>query len=150
VVIFTDSESAYKLSKLNDEIIHIMDPEVSEKLEAEAQVLADKILASKLTFHMQGIDQKSIEAIESDIKAEKDSDEWWNIYMASLIASNIKSVENASGQVDEHKFTLEEVLELRGSLSGESWNLLMSTMQKLTLATGYFKGLTDAGFLQKS
>ena len=99
---------------------------------------------------MQGIDQKSIEAIESDIKAEKDSDEWWNIYMASLIASNIKSVENASGQVDEHKFTLEEVLELRGSLSGESWNLLMSTMQKLTLATGYFKGLTDAGFLQKS
>jgi hypothetical protein len=70
--------------------------------------------------------------------------------MCALIAANIVSVENANGEVDERLFSKEDVIELRGVLPGESWDKLVATMQKLTLATGYFKGLSDAGFLQMS
>lgn len=152
VEVYVDVESAYELSKLNEKLINATDTEESEKLEAEAKVLSDKILASKLTFNMRGIDQKHVENIEVESKkkfAEDDSD-WVIDYMCELVAANIVSVTDAEGKIDERIFTGEDVEELRSYLSSEAWDKIVGTMQKLTLATGYFKGLTDAGFLQKS
>lgn len=151
VEIYLDIESAYKLNEINEQISLTADQEVLAKLEAEAKELSDKILASKLLFNMRGIDQKHIEAIEKSTKKNGlDDDEWWIDYMCGLVAANIVSVEDADGNVDERLFEIDEIKELRGSIPAEAWNKLMSTMQKLTLATGYFQGLTDAGFLQKS
>ena len=149
VTVYVDTESAYELSRINDELILIQDPAESAPLEARIQELTDKILASKLIFHMRGIDQKQVELIEKQTRKEE-GDEWLLDYFSGLVAANIVKVENAEGEVDERQFTTEEVSELRWGLPSESWEVLIGTMQKLTLASGYFKGLTDAGFLQKS
>lgn len=152
VEIYVDVESAYELSKLNDTLVRTTDEAEVAELEAKAKELSDKILESKLTFRMRGIDQRQVERIEeaSRKKFEDESTEWVVDYMCELVASNIVSVTDAKGNVDERVFTGKDVEDLRGYLSSEAWEKLMSTMQKLTLATGYFKGLTDAGFLQKS
>lgn len=149
VEIYVDVDSAYQLSKLNEELVLIEDPAQSAPLEEKARELSEKILASKLVFHMRGIDQKQIELIEKQVKNE-DNEEWVLDYFAALVAANIVKVENAAGEIDERPFTMEEVSELRWGLPSESWEKLIATMQKLTLASGYFQGLTDAGFLQKS
>jgi hypothetical protein len=57
---------------------------------------------------------------------------------------------DADGKVDEHVFTTEEMLEMRELVAADSWNVLVENMQKLTLASGYFEQLTDAGFLPRS
>jgi len=152
VEIYVDVESAYELSKLNDTLVQTTDEAELTKLEAKAKELSDKIMESKLTFKMRGVDQKQVEAIEeSSRKKYQDDDNAWVIdYMCELVASNIVSVTDAKGNVDERVFTGKDVEDLRGYLGSEAWEKLISTMQKLTLATGYFKGLTDAGFLQKS
>lgn len=154
VDIYLDVESAYRLSKLNDELIVTIDAKEIEKLEAEAEKLKENILSSKLTFHMRGIDQKQIELLEAQAqernKDNDDDDAWTLDYMCALIAANIVSVTDAAGNVDDSVFTLEDVKTWRETLPAEAWVTLSKTMQQLTLAVGYFKGLTDAGFLPKS
>jgi hypothetical protein len=153
VDVYLDVDSAYKLSKINDQLGSVIDVEESEKLEALVPELVEKINGSKLTFHMRGIDQKQVEAIEEKAKRDNDgeeTDEWLIDYMCALVAANIIKVEYADGSIEEAAMTLEEAKELRGSLPMEAWDRISTTMQKLTLATGYFRGLTDAGFLQKS
>lgn len=156
VEVYVDVESAYELSKLNDKLVQTTDEAELAVLEAKAKELSEKILDSKLTFSMRGIDQRQVERIEESSRKkfegiEDAEDSAWVIdYMCELVASNIISVTDAKGNVDERVFTGADVEDLRGYLSSEGWEKLMSTMQKLTLATGYFKGLTDAGFLQKS
>lgn len=153
VEVYVDVESAYELSKLNDTLVQTTDEAELTKLEAKAKELSDKIMDSKLTFKMRGVDQKQVERIEeaSRKKFPDQEDVAWVVdYMSELIAANIVSVTDARGNVDERIFTGEDTENLRSYLSSEAWEKIVSTMQKLTLATGYFKGLTDAGFLQKS
>lgn len=152
VEVYLDDESAYLLTKLNEELVLELDEQKVKELEAKAAELTKKILDSKVTFHMRGIDQAQVEAIENIVKKnhETPDDNWWKEYLCALVAANITSVENANGDVDSHVFTTEEVIEIRNTVSAEAWEKIVATMQKLTLATGYFKGLTDAGFLQKS
>lgn len=152
VEVYLDVESAYKLDKLNDKLILLTTEEETAPVEAEAKELADKILESKLTFHMRGIPQSVVEAIERKSKVNKSGqdDEVVMEYFSRIIAASIIKVEDAQGNIDDHQFTHEEVSELRGSFPSESWTALLSAVQKLTLASGYFQGLTDAGFLPKS
>lgn len=152
VDVYLDAESAYELSKLNDELTETTDEEYAAELEAKAKALAEKIIASRLTFHMRGLSQALVEAIQNKSKVNKSGEEDAYIleYFSRLIAATIVRVEDADGNIDEHVFTLEDIDELRGQLPVESWDAIVATTQKLTLASGYFRGLTDAGFLPKS
>lgn len=152
VEVYLDIYSAYELAKLNEKLINEPDIEISKELEAKAEELAEKIKASRLVFNMRGVDQNMVESLEASYRAKfaEKPDEMWVEYMCALVAENIVSVEDADGNIDDHDFTAEEVMVLRASMPKESWEQVLGTMQKLTLATGYFKGLTDAGFLQKS
>jgi len=151
VEVYLDSESAYELSKLNDELIEESDPVEIERLEAEAAALSEKILKSKLVFHMRGIDQGQIEKIEKQSRLnQEDEDAWIMDYFTALTAANVQKVEMADGSVDESVFTIEDARSWRELMPAEAWQSLIATMQKLPLASGYFKGLTDAGFLPKS
>lgn len=163
VVAYMDIESAYKLSKLNSEmsLIKVSDPAAYEKLEKEAKELSDKILESKVTFYMRGVNQEVIEAVTSkcDKKYPKKLDalgqtienqDWLMEWTCGLVASNLVKIENAEGEVDEKHFETEDIIELRKDLPREVFDLLIAKMQQLTLAGAYFKGLTDAGFLPKS
>lgn len=152
VEVYLDGESAYRLTKINDQLIHTLDEDIIKDLESQVGELVEKIKASKVIIHMRGIDQALVEKLEESVKIKypEGSEDWWREYLCALVASNIVSVENANGEVDDHLFTTEEVVEIRNSIPSESWESIIAAMQRLTLATGYFKGLTDAGFLQKS
>jgi len=163
VVAYLDIESAYRLNTINDEMsrLKLADPAEYEKLEAQAKELSQKILASKVVFHMRGVNQEVIESIteKADKKFPKkldpmgqviENEDWLKEWTCGLIASNLVQIENAEGEIDEKHYETEDVLELRKHLPREIFDLLIEKMQQLTLAGAYFKGLTDAGFLPKS
>ena len=163
VTAYLDIEAAYKLNAINDEMskLKLADPAEYEKLEAQAKELSDKILASKVVFHMRGVNQEVIESItdKADKKYPKkldpmgqvmENEDWLKEWTCGLIASNLVQIENADGDIDDKHYETEDVLELRKHLPREIFDLLIAKMQQLTLAGAYFKGLTDAGFLPKS
>tara|TARA_R110001606_G_scaffold122244_2_gene255088 strand:+ start:744 stop:1343 length:600 start_codon:yes stop_codon:yes gene_type:complete len=160
VTIYTDAESAFTLVDLEDKMNAMTeDSDEYKKLEAEAEKLAEVVSGSKLTFLMRGVGQGVVEVVtakadrmfkKSDAKEDDYAADWFKFYVTSLVAANIVKVTNADGSVDEKHYEYEEMVEIRNHLPADSWGLLVDTMQKLTLATGYFKGMTDAGFLPKS
>ena len=161
VTAYLDIEAAYKLNALNEQMSKLKDPAELEKLEAQAKELSDKILASKVVFHMRGVNQEVIESIteKADKKYPKkldpmgqvmENEDWLKEWTCGLIASNLVQIENAEGEIDDKHYETEDVLELRKHLPREIFDLLIAKMQQLTLAGAYFKGLTDAGFLPKS
>lgn len=161
VTAYLNVDAAYKLDKINKEINLLLDDAEIEKLQAKAQELAKEVIASKIVFDMRGISQEEIVAIskecDENFPAEKDafnnkvnSAEWLNAWTISLVAANIVRVTNADGEVDERVFSYEDGLELYKHLPKEVWDLLVEKMEQLTLASAYFKGMTDAGFLPKS
>jgi hypothetical protein len=160
VTAYLDVQSAYELSKLNEQM-RSADPDTLAVLEKQAKELAEKVMQSKIVFHMRGVNQANIEkiTIECDKKYPTSTDafgqtvnspEWIREWTAALIASNLVRIENANGEMDEREFTTEDVITLRHHLPKEVWDLLVEKMQQLTLAGAYFQGLTDAGFLPKS
>jgi hypothetical protein len=161
VVAYLDVQAAYELSKLNERMREVTTPEELEPLEKAAEELAKKVTASKVTFYMRGVNQAVIEKSTAECdrrfptktnsfgQPETNMD-WLNEWTAMLVASNLVKTENANGDVDERDFTAADVVQLRHHLPKEVWEMLVEKMQKLTLATAYFEGLTDAGFLQKS
>ena len=157
VDIYLDANSAYELEGINAELKSTVDKDRLDVLEAKAAELTEKIVASRLTFHMRGVSQHSVEYVTDDCdKKYPDSEDgtenpnWIKHYLASLVAANIVKVTDAEGNEDEQKFTPEEIMELRGALPIDGWQLLVETMQKLTLAGSYFEAVTDSGFLPKS
>lgn len=157
--IYLDADSAFRLAEIDDELNNYMADDIREKLEAEGKELAEKIKQSALVFTMRGVSQKIVEDImkkanekypnREDVESE-DSQLWLRYYIAALIAANLIRVTAPDGSVDERVFTADDMLEIRETLTQDSWNVLVETMQRLTLASGYFDQLTDAGFLPKS
>ena len=161
VVAYLDVDSAYKLTAANDKLSRTLAGEEYEKLEAEANELAAKIMESKIVFHLRGVNQEIIERVtveanktypsaKNSFGQDEVSEDWIRFWTTSLVAENLIKIVNSKGQEDERKFTQAEVLELRKYLPKEVWELIVEKMQQLTLASSYFKGLTDAGFLPKS
>lgn len=157
VDIFIDASSAMDLEELLDEI-NQLDPEDEQYpvLTEKADKLAETILNSKLTFHMRGVGQGDVEKITQEANklypdADKEENpEWIKYYLSALIAKNIYKVTDVDGNEDTSEFTADDIIELRSVLPIDSWEKLIDTMQKLTLATSYFDKVTDAGFLPKS
>lgn len=160
VTAYLDVQSAYELNKLNEEMRSADEKELAS-LEKQAKELAEKVMQSKVIFHMRGVNQAQIEkltlACDEKYPTKTDafgqtvnSPEWIREWTAGLIASNLVKIENASGEMDEREFTIDDVVTLRHHLPKEVWDLLVEKMQQLTLAGAYFQGLTDAGFLPKS
>ncbi len=157
VDVYLDANSAFELEQLNLEMNDETDPAKYEVLQEKASELKKKIVDSRLTFHMRGVSQHSVEYVTEeadklypDLSEGVENPEWIRYYLAALVAKNIYKVTDAEGNEDETKFTAEEILELRGALPIDAWSTLVDTMQKLTLASSYFDAITDAGFLPKS
>lgn len=157
VDIYIDGASAFQLSMVT-EAMREMDPASPdyEKMHQEAEALSQKIVDSKLTFHMRGVGQGVVERIIKEATEKFGSDngmndpEWVKYYLCALIAENIVKVSDTEGNEDDSKFSPEDIMELRDAIPIDSWEILIETMQKLTLASSYFDAATDAGFLPKS
>lgn len=156
VTVYTDVQAALELQELNgkmNDFNYIMDEGKFSELEKQAKELSEKISTSKLVFHMRGISQEETEKVTNGVGGDRATDntlEFAKEYTCALVAANIVKVENAKGEVDERKFTIEDAKGLYKNLPTEAWLTLVNTMEQLTLATGIFKGITDAGFLPKS
>lgn len=158
VDVYIDAASAYRLLEITEEL-KALDPadEKYEQLQDYSEELGKAIVDSKLTFHMRGVGQGVVERITKEANEKHpvtedgaDSPEWIRYYLCALIAENIVKVTDNDGNEDEHKFTVEEIMDLRDIIPIDSWEVLIDTMQKLTLASSYFEAVTDAGFLPKS
>lgn len=161
ITAYLDVDAAYRLTALNNKLSKTLAGEEYDVLEAEANDLAKKIIESKIVFHLRGVNQEIIEHVTNEANkiypTEKNAfgqgevgEDWVRFWTTSLVAENLIKIVNAKGEEDERKFTQTEVLELRKYLPKEVWELIVEKMQQLTLASSYFKGLTDAGFLPKS
>lgn len=157
VTIYLDAEAAFNLAQIDEEMNDFLDADYRAELDTRAQDLAKKIRESALTFTMRGVSQKIVDKVMADANEKHPRDdangnnpEWVKFYVSSLVAQNIIRVTDANGNVDEKIFTVEDMYELREQLTRDAWDVLADTMQKLTLASGYFEQLTDAGFLPKS
>jgi len=160
VSVYTNADAAFKLVELDEEMSKVADKDLERynALEAQAQKIAEELQKSKLTFLMRGVGQGVIEEITDRANVlykkpeddDHDSEGWFRFYVTALIAANIVRVTDAEGNVHEKQLNIDEMMEIRNNLPADAWSVLINTMQKLTLASGYFKGLTDAGFLPKS
>ena len=160
VSVYIDGAAAFELVELEDKMKALAEDSAEYKeLEEKAEELAKVVQASKLTFTMRGVGQGVVERIseQADEKFGKDSEDtgdvntdWFKYYITSLVASNVIRVTDPEGNVDETLLDYDSMSEIRDNIPADAWGVLVNTMQKLTLATGYFKGLTDAGFLPKS
>lgn len=158
ITVYIDGAAAFELVELEDSMKALAEDSAEYKeLEEKAEKLAHKVQDSKLTFTLRGVSQSVVEAVteKADKKFPRSTEDeynsdWFKFYVTSLVAENLVKVTDKDNNVDERHFSYEEVAEIRDNVPIESWTLLVNTMQKLTLATGYFKGLTDAGFLPKS
>lgn len=158
--IYLDAETAFELAELNELMSEYIDEDVLAENEAKAAELAEKVKKSAVTFIMRGVSQKIVEDVvkktnekyppQAGRREATDDPDWVKYYIAALVARNIVRAIDADGNVDEHVFTTEEMLEMRELVAADSWNVLVENMQKLTLASGYFEQLTDAGFLPRS
>ena len=161
VVAFLDVQAAYDLSKVNEKMQLATSPEELAELEKKAEPLVQRVKDSKVTFYMRGVNQAVVDKVTQECDKnhpqtkdafgmQTQSHEWLVDWTAGLVAYNLVKIENANGDIDEREFTLEDVHELRLHLPKDVWEILINTMQKLSLATAYFDGMTDAGFLPKS
>ncbi len=157
VDVYLDAASAQEFAELNDKIKQL-DPEAPEyaELSDKLEQISDKIKASKLTFHMRGVGQGTVEkATEAADEAcpPKDGVEhplWTKYYLCYLIAENIVKITDAEGNEDPTKLTVDDVIQIRDAVPIDAWEVIVDTMQRLTLASSYFDAVTDAGFLPKS
>lgn len=159
VTIYLDDEAAMRLVEINDELDYNPEKDVAAALNKEAEQLKARIEKTGLTFTMRGVNQETIESIMTQtnirhgLKKGEDGSEkpgWMRDYITALIGVNILSVTNAEGETDSEEFDFNRAEELRNNIPASEWGKLIETMQKLTLAGGYFDQLTDAGFLPKS
>lgn len=157
VTVYTDAQGAFELVELEEQMNAIKnDNEKYSELEKKAEEVAKRVQGSALIFTMRGVSQDVVETVTSEANRvygkpnEETDDDWFKFYATSLVARNVVKVTNAKGEVDDSDFTYEHMLEVRNNLPADAWSVLVATMQKLTLASGYFKGLTDSGFLPKS
>lgn len=156
VDIYIDAASALEFEELQ-EAIKTLEPGTPEydAMYANMEAVAERIKESKLTFHLRGVGQGTVEKItkEADEKypdAGIENSDWLTYYLCGLVASNIVKVVDFEGNEDESTFTVDDIIELRSVVPVDSWAILIDTMQKLTLASSYFDAVTDAGFLPKS
>lgn len=157
VDVYIDGSSAYELAEII-ELLKQTDPAAPEyeELNQRAEKLRANILESKLTFAMRGVGQGVVERITKEANEKYPTEDgnqnegWIKYYLCALVAENIVKVTDVDGNEDDSKFTVEDIMELRDVVPIDSWEVLIDTMQKLTLASSYFEAVTDAGFLPKS
>jgi hypothetical protein len=157
VDVYIDAASAYEFAEVKAAADKMdVDSAEHEAALVRMEELSDTIKESRLTFHMRGVGQGSVEEITRQAEElhpqveGKDDPAWIKYYLSALIASNVTRVTDQDGNEDDSEFTVADVMQLRDIMPIDSWEVLIDTMQKLTLASSYFDAVTDAGFLPKS
>lgn len=140
VTIYTDAESGYRAKHLSEILNDENDNAKREEIAAEIRDLWAAVEASALTFHLRGISQGAVEAVNVEAGGkfenviEGPGARWANF---KYIAENIVSVTNADNAVDSHHWTVEEVEELHAFLPSEEFDKIAALTDELTFAAAF-------------
>lgn len=126
-----------------------------DKLEADGQALKDELEKSKVTLGLSGFPNKVIEAIRKKLNVEfpatgEQNEAWDEAYGAEIVSAAIRWTQKFGEEKSTQHISPAVVAKWRNSLPAESYEKLVRATGEVTLATGFFKSLEDAGFLAKS
>jgi len=118
-VVYTDVEALYDYDKLEGVANATSDGDAVNALEGQLEALREKIKASALTFHMRGFAPGVTQAINDEAaakfgpEADLDSGEPFIWRADKWIAESIIRVTDVDDAVDEHRWSIEDVVALR-------------------------------------
>lgn len=160
--VFMDEDAAYRLNKVNKELEVLANLKrdksedeqlVFEALEAEAESLRERLVATSLKFTLRGRERAVYDKIAEEARAahpgEDEDEARAHAENVGCIAASLVSVENGQGLVDDHEFTAEEIDEISKAMPLGEWYRLLDLMMSLTFANSYFDAAVDAGFLSR-
>lgn len=148
VTIYTDAESAYEATIIEDLIAEEPDSDKVNELDAQRSELRDKVLASAQTWHLRGIDRRVRRAAEKAARKKTDADdeekaEWLTYgYLAGLLVR----VTSATGSVQEKLWTTQDVADILDSLPDECVSTLVDAVNELVFGGLRFDALVSADF----
>lgn len=158
VVLYTEYEAAYRMSKLIEQRKDMSKPAEVDAVDAEIAELRKQVEASALTFLMRGYDTSIIEAIETkvrqefgidskaDIKSLENAGDINDKLNRSFIAHTIVKVTNAAGAVDNGPFTADDLEVYTKILGHTQMKKLLDATENLSFASLYFEKVIDADF----
>lgn len=162
VVVYTDADAALKLAK-----IFIAEAEQSKKAaedalsiddeyegadEDEINELHERLSASALTFHLQGLAPAATRALEKHLQATEDYKEggdneaFNDLFNNTLIAKTIVSVERPDGKINTSPWTPEKVADLNESLYVSEANKLFTGAAEVNYVGAIFDRAISADF----
>lgn len=150
VTVYTDHDAAFKIHRLEKQIAKETDGEKVNVLDEQRNALVERVKSSALTFHMRGIGEGLIDDLKKKANEQFGADEenvdrnkWLN---HSYLANHVVSVTDAENNVDDHRWTSEEIATLKRDLPVESFEKLVELMFELTFAARYFDEVVSADF----
>lgn len=159
VRIFLDEEAAYELTQVNgqlEELARHKEPEKVQELyaslEAQAQELKERLIASSLKFTLRGQGGAVYDKIADETAKEFPDDERTRAIKENIriIAASTVSVENGEGAIDGNRtFTEEDIEPIYTILSPSERDRLLELMMALAFANTYFDKAVSAGFLSR-
>ena len=121
VKVYTDAESAYLATLLEERIAEEEDPEKVNELDAQRSALRDKVLASEQIWHLRGIDRRVRRQAEKSAKKRGDTDDAdqaeWVIF--GYIAGMLIRVTASNGAVQEKLWTTQDIADIMDALPDE-------------------------------
>lgn len=144
ITIYLDHNAAYRLARLETRIAEEKDPGVVGSLDETRQELIKRVKDSALVFHLRGLSQRVIRAVENTVDAKfgagDDSPErvaWSN---NAFMAAHIVRVTNAAGEQDKTVWDAEKITQLQDVIPAESYDSLYQAMTLLTfIKVPYFE-----------
>lgn len=160
VVVYTDTETAYKLAKVVKER---KAAEKAKEVDPEAETppgptvgyedeLREKLAASALTFKLRGKSPKALKELADRLTPEdyesKTAEEKAKIdedHQVTLIAECTVAVKNAQGDVDA-QWDANKVIALRDYLNAGEFMKLVEAIVQVNFNVKVFDDAVDAGF----
>lgn len=160
IYIYTDADAALKLAKIfyaeeqrkkkdAEEGLSLGDETEDEVPEEVISALHERLLASRLTFHLKGLAPEAVRTLEANtLKKHTDAEsEDFNLaFNHTLIAQSIVSVENPDGAVNTDKWTAKMVTGFLPSLYLSEASKLLEASAELSYIGAIFDRAVNADF----
>lgn len=152
VTVYTDTASLYLIKKYENDANNAVTGDEANAADAKIAELTKQVQASAITFHMRGYSPAVRDSLVDEARAkfgvEKVEDgtpanEWLN---ARAVAETIIRSTDASGAVDEHHFSVEDVEDLRSFLAPEEFGKLLGQTLLLSYTAFSFDAATSPDF----
>lgn len=166
VTVYYDTAALYRLKGLENQRLALdmaannapkgeeankFDAQIAE-VDAKIAELTKQVQASAITFHMRGYSPAVRDSLVDEARAKFDvekvedgtpANEWLN---ARAVAETIIRSTDASGAVDEHHFSVEDVEDLRSFLAPEEFGKLLGQTLLLSYTAFSFDAATSPDF----